>query len=185
MKTTVFFSSFWSAALLGLMLVFSDAVRAQTPIVLDPPAGTVDGVNVINGSTVIVQLRAPGKDYVHLRGDFNNFVQHLLVDEEECRWESALVAAQWLESWNMVSLSFPRGGQLGNWRSVCPTRVGPWNDQYIPKVTFQACRRSVRAGPLAQHGVSHGQSLLLVDGQRLPASAFRSPCDLRDVGPRL
>ena len=76
MKTTVFFSSFWAAALLGLMLVFSDAVRAQTPIVLDLPAGTVDGVNVINGSTVIVQLRAPGKDYVHLRGDFNNFTSN-------------------------------------------------------------------------------------------------------------
>ena len=58
------------------MLFAASAIWAQTPIVLDPPAGTVDGVNVINGSTVIVQLRAPGKDYVHLRGDFNNFTSN-------------------------------------------------------------------------------------------------------------
>ena len=54
-------------------LFFAMMGVAQTPIVLDPPAGTEDGVNVVNGSTVIIQLRAPGKDYVHLRGDFNNF----------------------------------------------------------------------------------------------------------------
>ena len=53
--------------------ILCDDGRVQTPIVLDPPAGTEDGVNVINGSTVIIQLRGTGKDYVHLRGDFNNF----------------------------------------------------------------------------------------------------------------
>ena len=67
-------------------LFFAMMGVAQTPIVLDPPAGTEDGVNVINGSTVIIQLRAPGKDYVHLRGDFNNFTADdaslmALVDE--------------------------------------------------------------------------------------------------------
>ena len=62
-----------SLSLGGWLLCTACVALGQTPIVLDPPAGTVDGVNVINASTVIVQLRAPGKDYVHLRGDFNNF----------------------------------------------------------------------------------------------------------------
>ncbi|MED5317663.1 MAG: hypothetical protein VX758_00855, partial [Bacteroidota bacterium] len=53
----------WMMAL--ALLAMAAPTRPQTPIVLDPPAGTLDGVNVINGSTVIVQLRAPGKDYVH------------------------------------------------------------------------------------------------------------------------
>ena len=46
---------------------------SQNPLVQDPPAGIVDGVNVLSGYSAIFQLRAPGKDYVHLRGDFNGF----------------------------------------------------------------------------------------------------------------
>ena len=46
----------WIMAL--AFLAMAAPTWAQTPIVLDPPAGTLDGVNVINGSTVIVQLRA-------------------------------------------------------------------------------------------------------------------------------
>ena len=62
MTTNALFPHLRIAALLGVLFAFSNFGQAQTPIVLDPPAGTVDGVNVINGSTVIVQLRAPGKD---------------------------------------------------------------------------------------------------------------------------
>ena len=76
MTKNAFFPLLRFSVLLGVLFAFSNFGQAQTPIVLDPPAGTVDGVNVINGSTVIVQLRAPGKDYVHLRGDFNNFTSN-------------------------------------------------------------------------------------------------------------
>ena len=61
------------ASLCGALALLSH-VCAQTPIILDPPPGTVDGVNILDDNTAIVQLRAPGKSYVHLRGDFNNFV---------------------------------------------------------------------------------------------------------------
>lgn len=37
------------------------------------PAGTVDGINYINDSTVVLQLFAPGKSFVYVLGDFNNW----------------------------------------------------------------------------------------------------------------
>ena len=45
----------------------------QTPLIQNPPDEVVDGVNVLSAYSAIFQLRAPGKDYVHLRGDFNGF----------------------------------------------------------------------------------------------------------------
>jgi pullulanase/glycogen debranching enzyme len=40
----------------------------------DPPAGTKNGINYINDSTVILRLFAPEKDYVYVIGDFNQWV---------------------------------------------------------------------------------------------------------------
>ncbi len=38
-----------------------------------PPAGTVDGINYIDDTTVILQLFAPNKDFVYVLGDFNQW----------------------------------------------------------------------------------------------------------------
>ena len=56
-----------------LLTICTNLGIAQSPIVQNPPEGTIDGVNVLSTTSVIIQLRAPGKDYVHLRGDFNGF----------------------------------------------------------------------------------------------------------------
>ncbi|MBT3365089.1 MAG: 1,4-alpha-glucan-branching protein [Flavobacteriales bacterium] len=42
--------------------------------VQNPPAGLKDGANEINDSTVILQLHAPGKQFIYVLGDFNNFM---------------------------------------------------------------------------------------------------------------
>ena len=107
---------------------------AQTPIVLDPPAGTLDGVNVINGSTVIVQLRAPGKDYVHLRGDFNGWTSSTAslmrksVDGNR-HWiqVSGLSPGTWYRYHFMVE------GNLEIGDPYAELVLDPWNDQYIPQ----------------------------------------------------
>ena len=39
----------------------------------NPPLGTVDGLNILNDSTVIFRLFAPYKNNVHILGDFNNW----------------------------------------------------------------------------------------------------------------
>lgn len=41
--------------------------------VINPPALLLDGVNYVDGSTVRLQLHAPGKDYIYVLGDFNNY----------------------------------------------------------------------------------------------------------------
>lgn len=43
------------------------------PVVQNPPAGTKNGINYINDSTVILQLTAPFKNFVYVIGDFNNW----------------------------------------------------------------------------------------------------------------
>ncbi|MBU0763915.1 MAG: T9SS type A sorting domain-containing protein [Bacteroidetes bacterium] len=43
------------------------------PQVEDIPAGTVDGINIINDSTVVLCLYAPNKQHVYLIGDFNDW----------------------------------------------------------------------------------------------------------------
>ncbi len=48
-------------------------VQQGLPQVMDPPAGVVDGINYISDESVILQLFAPGKDYVYVIGDFNNW----------------------------------------------------------------------------------------------------------------
>ena len=116
------------------LLAMAAPTRAQTPIVLDPPAGTLDGVNVINGSTVIVQLRAPGKDYVHLRGDFNSWTSNngtlmrKSVDGNH-HWiqVSGLSPGTWYRYHFMVE------GNLEIADPYAELVLDPWNDQYIPQ----------------------------------------------------
>lgn len=48
-------------------------IVAPTPTVQNPPAGTIDGINITGSSSVRLQLFAPFKDYVFVVGDFNNW----------------------------------------------------------------------------------------------------------------
>jgi hypothetical protein len=41
------------------------------------PAGTLDGINYINSTTVRLQIYAPGKDYIFVVGDFNDWLLDL------------------------------------------------------------------------------------------------------------
>lgn len=48
-------------------------LQRKTPLILTPPSGTVDGINYIDDSTVILQLFSPLKQYVYVIGDFSNW----------------------------------------------------------------------------------------------------------------
>ena len=48
-------------------------VLPSAPLVLAPPAGTLDGINHVDESTVILQWTAPYKDFVFAVGDFNDW----------------------------------------------------------------------------------------------------------------
>jgi 1,4-alpha-glucan branching enzyme len=56
--------------------IVADSIRivTQSPqVVQDPPAGTGNGINVLNDSTVILCLLAPFKNNVYVLGDFNDW----------------------------------------------------------------------------------------------------------------
>ncbi len=40
----------------------------------DPPGGMPDGINYVNDSTVLLKLFAPGKEFVYVIGDFNDWM---------------------------------------------------------------------------------------------------------------
>jgi hypothetical protein len=50
-----------------------DVIVAPPVTQQDPPAGTKEGINYINDSTVILCLLAPHKSFVYAMGDFNNW----------------------------------------------------------------------------------------------------------------
>ncbi|MGB1573362.1 MAG: hypothetical protein ACPG85_03725, partial [Flavobacteriales bacterium] len=58
--------------LLGAFCGLEIGVHAQG-LVVDPPAGRPDGITVLSPDRAHFQLRAPGKDHVNLRGDFNDW----------------------------------------------------------------------------------------------------------------
>ncbi|MCP5062319.1 MAG: T9SS type A sorting domain-containing protein [Ignavibacteriae bacterium] len=47
-------------------------VRSE-PTILEPPIATIEGINYIDNSTVTLSLFAPGKDFIYIIGDFNNW----------------------------------------------------------------------------------------------------------------
>ena len=126
----------------GLMLTLAlwsmvFGLNAQTPVVQDPPAGMVDGVNVLNGSSVVVQLRAPGKDYVHLRGDFNNFA----VNDASLMHRSVDGNFHWIQlnglspgTWYRYHFLVEGTLEIGD--PYAELVLDPWDDVYIPQSHF-------------------------------------------------
>jgi pullulanase/glycogen debranching enzyme len=56
----------------------------------NPPAGTKNGINYLNDSTVIFSLYAPEKEHVYIIGDFNNWLPtanyHMNISEDSKTW---------------------------------------------------------------------------------------------------
>ncbi len=50
-----------------------DVIVTPTVTQQDPPAGTIEGINYVNDSTVILCLLAPYKTFAYVIGDFNNW----------------------------------------------------------------------------------------------------------------
>ena len=125
-----------AAFLCGSLALLSHVI-AQTPIVLDPPAGTMDGVNILDDNTAIVQLRAPGKSYVHLRGDFNNFV----INNSSLMRMSTDGNLHWIQLNNLdpdiqYRYHFLCDGNLEIGDPYGTLVLDPWEDQYISAATY-------------------------------------------------
>lgn len=105
----------------------------QTPLIQDPPDGIVDGVNVLSAYSAIFQLRAPGKDYVHLRGDFNGFA----INNASLMHQSVDGTRHWLQVDGLNPYQYWRyhfliEGSLEVGDPYAELVLDPWNDGYIP-----------------------------------------------------
>jgi len=116
-----------------LLALMGKGLFAQSPQIIDPPSGIIDGVNVLSATSVIVQLRAPDKDYVHLRGDFNGFaindnsLMHISEDGNR-HW----IQVNGLTGFQNYRYHFLIEGSLEVGDPYTTLVIDPWNDQYIP-----------------------------------------------------
>lgn len=124
----------WFRQLIAVVVILmASSSLAQTPIVQDSPSGTLDGVNVLSPTSVIIQLRAPGKDYVHLRGDFNGFA----INDASLMNVSTDGTKHWLQinglnGYQNWRYHFLIEGSLEVGDPYATLVVDPWNDGYIP-----------------------------------------------------
>jgi glycosidase len=103
----------------------------------DPPAGTALGINYDNSGNVILALFAPGKQVVHVIGDFNNWQlnpshqMHRSLDGNT--WWIKLTG---LAPGQPVLFQYLVDGIIKIADPLSTFVLDPWNDSYIPPLTF-------------------------------------------------
>lgn len=108
------------------------------PTVLSAPAGTVDGINYINSSTVRLQLFAPNKDFVYVIGDFNNWqfnADYLMnrTPDGNTYW----LEITGLEPDTEYRFQYSIDNEDMRVAEIYSELVlDPWNDQWIPEETY-------------------------------------------------
>lgn len=105
--------------------------------IFDPPIGVENGVNILNDSTVLLQLYAPEKEHVYVVGDFNNWMPtgnyHMNCSLDSSRW--------WLVINDLIpgqsyGYQFFIAGQ-GNYADPMSTLIlDPNNDGFIGSTTY-------------------------------------------------
>ncbi len=106
-------------------------------VIEDLPEGVRDGINYINDETVVLCLLAPGKDYIYVQGDFNNWElgsgYHMKMTPDGERF--------WLEitgltpGWEYIFQYFIDGEiRIGD--PYADKISDPWNDQDISEPTY-------------------------------------------------
>jgi Alpha amylase, catalytic domain/Secretion system C-terminal sorting domain/Carbohydrate-binding module 48 (Isoamylase N-terminal domain) len=109
-----------------------------TPQTENPPAGTVDGINITGLNSVVLRLYAPNKDFVYVLGDFNGWS----FDSNYMMKRSADGNTYWLQIDNLdpeVLYKFQYSIDLEDLRIADPYSelvLDNWNDPWIPATTF-------------------------------------------------
>ena len=111
-------------------------VRSEV-VVEDVPAGIRDGINYLDGSTVVLCLPAPGKEYIFVIGDFSNWE---LGDDTYLKQtpdgERFWVEISGIEPGKEYVYQYLIDGGLKIADPYCDKISDPWNDQYIDDETY-------------------------------------------------
>ena len=101
------------------------------------PDGTVDGLNRLSASSVILQLRAPGKSHVFVIGSFNDWK----ISEDYIMTPTPDGQAFWLQIDDLsaeetYTYQYLVDGQITIADPYSELVLDPFNDQFIPSATF-------------------------------------------------
>ena len=107
------------------------------PVVAELPAGMVDGINYISDTSVILSLYAPGKSYVFVIGDFNNWEvnenHYTNITPDSTRF---WVEINGLESGKEYIFQYLVDGSIRIGDPYADKVSDPWNDKYIDNSTY-------------------------------------------------
>ncbi len=101
------------------------------------PAGMVDGANYINDTTLLFSLAAPGKKYVYLIGDFNNWqplpAYFMKKTPDGNRW---WLMVSGLKKGQQYGYQYLVDGLLREADPLSELILDNWNDGFINKADF-------------------------------------------------
>ena len=114
------------------------------------PAGMQDGVNYIDGSTVLLSLYAPLKSFAFARGDFNDWA----ADEASYMNRTPGGDRFWIELTGLTAgvdyaYQYFVDGSVSISDPYAELVLDPWNDQYIPEATYP----DLKPYPAGQEGL--------------------------------
>ena len=106
-------------------------------IVSEIPAGMKDGINYLSGTSVLLSLYAPFKEFAYAIGDFNNWLPDDLsymkrTPDGKRYWvqiDGLVPAKEYIYQYlvdNNIRIGDPYAAKVSD----------PWNDQYIPAETY-------------------------------------------------
>ncbi|GAB5556751.1 MAG: hypothetical protein SchgKO_09640 [Schleiferiaceae bacterium] len=105
--------------------------------ILDPPAGTRDGITYLNDSTVRLQIHGPGKENIYVIGDFNNWLpnaNHFMY--KSTNGEKFWVDIEGLTPNQRYGFQYYIDGNLRIADPFSELILDPWNDPNIPSNVY-------------------------------------------------
>ena len=107
------------------------------PVIADVPAGLHQGINYIDDNTVTLVLYAPFKSYIFAVGEHSNWMlqesSFMNLDSDGATW---WVTLSGLEAGKEYPYQYFIDGNLWVADPLAEKVLDPWNDSYIPEVTY-------------------------------------------------
>ncbi len=112
-------------------------IRDNNNIAELPSADLKDGINYINGNTVTLVLYAPFKNYVYVKGSFNDW--QLSLENQMNKTPDGnryWVTISGLEAGKEYIYQYIVNGEITIADPYCDKISDPWNDHYINQTTY-------------------------------------------------